>query len=126
MTTSLPTLEAAGHAWLDMARAGVVRARGGDRYKPATVRGYEQALRLRAYPALGREPLDQISRADVQELVDTLSAHGLPATTIETTVNAVRAIYGHEIGRDRLKVNPTRGVKLPTGGARRERFATPL
>lgn len=120
-----PTLEVAGAGWLDQARAGVIRARGGHRYKPGTVRAYEAALRLRAYPALGPEPLDGIGRADLQELVDELAAEGLAATTIEGTVNAIRAIYGHEIARDRLKVNPTRGLVLPSGGERRERFATP-
>jgi integrase len=40
-------------------------------------------------------------------------------------VNAIRAIYRHEIAHDRLKLNPTRGLTLPTGGNRRERFATP-
>src|SRR5687768_3555384 len=98
-----PTLEQAGEAWLDQARGGVIRARGGHRFKPATVRQYEAALRLRAYPALGREPLDEISRADVQELVDHLVADGLAAPTVETTVNAIRAVYRHEIGRDRIK-----------------------
>jgi hypothetical protein len=101
-------------------------ARGGERYKPASVRGYECAPRLRAYPARGTEPLDQISRADAQELVDTLAAEGLAATTIKTTINSIRAIYRHELGRDRLKMNPTRGVTLPAGGSRRERFATPV
>jgi integrase len=48
-----------------------------------------------------------------------------PATTIETTINAVRAIYRHEIGRDRIRRNPSRDVTLPSGGNRRERFATP-
>src|SRR4051794_26454034 len=33
-----PTLERAGEAWLDQARAGVIRARGGHAYKPATIR----------------------------------------------------------------------------------------
>ena len=122
---AVPTLEQAGEAWLGLARSGVVRARGGHPYKPASVRDYERALRLRAYPALGSEPLDEITRGDLQAFVDELGEKGLAATTIETTVNAVRAIYRHEIGRDRLKVNPTRGVELPSGGARRERFATP-
>jgi integrase len=123
---TIPTLEQAGGAWLEQARAGVVRARGGHRYKPGSVRGYERALRLRAYPALGMEPLDQIRWADLQELVDGLAAEGLAATTIETTINAIRAVYRHELGRDRLKTNPTRGVTLPSGGGRRERFATPV
>lgn len=122
---AVPTLEQAGKAWLEQARSGVIRAIGGRPYKPATVREYERALRRRAYPALGIEPLDQIARADLQALVHELAAEGLAATTIETTINAVRAIYRHELGRDRLKTNPTRGVTLPSGGARRERFATP-
>jgi site-specific recombinase XerD len=58
---------------------------------------------LRAYPALGTEPLDQISRVDLQELVDGLVADALAATTIETTINAIRAVYRHELARDRLK-----------------------
>jgi integrase len=120
-----PSLERAGEAWLEQARSGVIRARGGHAYKPATVRGYEQALRLRAYPVLGPEPLDEISRADLQQLVDELAAEGLASTTIETTINAIRAIYRHEIGRDRLKANPTRNLTLPSGGERRERFPTP-
>lgn len=122
---SVPTLEQAGEAWLEQARAGVVRASGGHRYKPATIREYERALRLRVYSVLGSEPLDQITRADLQEMVDALAAKRRAATTIETTVNAIRAIYRHELGRDRLKTNPTRGVALPSGGNRRERFATP-
>lgn len=120
-----PTLEQAGAAWLERARSGVVRARGGNPYKPASIRDYERALRLRAYPKLGVEPLDEISRADLQELVDACNSEGLAATTIETTINAIRAIYRYEVARDRLKLNPTRGVQLPSGGARRERFATP-
>jgi integrase family protein with SAM-like domain len=116
------SLEVAGEAWLERARGGVIRARGGHPYAPATIRAYEQALRLRVYPSLGSEPLDEIRRADMQELVDELSGDGLAATTIETTVNAIRAIYRHEIGRDRLKANPTRDVTLPSGrSARRER-----
>ena len=74
---------------------------------------------------LGSEPLDEITRADLQEMVDSLAAKGRAATTIETTVNAIRAIYHHELGRDRLKTNPTRGVMLPCGSNRREQFATP-
>ena len=81
---------------------------------------------MRAYPALGTEPLDQISRAHLQEVVDGLVADGLAATTIETTINAIRAVYRHELARDRLKTNPTRGVTLASGGGRRERFATPV
>jgi hypothetical protein len=120
---SVPTLQQAGEAW--QAKAGVIRAAGGHLYKPATIREYERALRRRANPALGPEPLDEITRADLQELVDLLASEGLAATTIETTFNAVRAIYRHELARDRVKANPIREVTLPSGGNRRDRFATP-
>jgi hypothetical protein len=63
--TTAPTLSDAAEAWLELARNCVVRARGGHPYKPATIRGYERALRLRAYPKLGDEPLDEIARADM-------------------------------------------------------------
>lgn len=125
LTTNTATLKEAGSAWLEGARAKVIRARGGDIYKPATIRGYEQSLRLRAYPKLGTEPLDEITRADLQELIDELLADGLAATTIETTLNAIRAIYRHEIARDRIKENPTRGVTLPARGRGRDRIVTP-
>lgn len=120
-----PTLEAAGEAWLAEARAGVIRARGGHAYKPGTVRAYESSLRLYVYPTLAREPLDEISRPDLQEVIDTMVAGGLAATTIKTAINALRAIYRHEISRDRLRVTPTRGVELPSGSGRRDRICAP-
>jgi integrase len=123
--TTAPTLCEAGEAWLEQARRGVIRARRGHRYKPASIRGYERALRLRAYPALGTEPLDEITRADMQELVDGLVADGLAATTVEQTVNAIRAVYRHEIKRDRIKDNPTRGVTLPSGDGGEKRACAP-
>ena len=39
--------------WLEDARAGLVRNRSGDVYKPAAIRVYEKALRLYMLPALG-------------------------------------------------------------------------
>jgi hypothetical protein len=50
-----PTLEEAAEAWLEAARAGIVRNRSGEAYKPATIRSYEQNLRLRILPVLGGE-----------------------------------------------------------------------
>lgn len=120
-----PTLREAGALFLEQARSGVVRARGGYPYKPATIRAYEAALRLRLYDRLGDDPIDEISRADLQDVVDQLVANGDSGATIQTTVNVLRAIYRYEIGRDHVKVNPTRGLDLPSGGGRRERIADP-
>src|SRR5262245_35962258 len=50
--TQTTLVEAAG-AWLGGAASGMIRLRNGQRYKPSTLRGYEQALRLRILPELG-------------------------------------------------------------------------
>jgi hypothetical protein len=64
-----PTLEQAADDWLEAARAGIIRSRSGDPYKPATLRSYEQNLRLRILPVLGRERLGEISLPQVQRYV---------------------------------------------------------
>jgi hypothetical protein len=48
-----PTLREAADDWLMAARAGVVRNRSGEPYKPSAIRGYEQNLRKRVLPVLG-------------------------------------------------------------------------
>ena len=50
-TPAKQTLREAAGAWLDGARAGTIRNRSGDPYKPAAIRGYEKALRLRMLPS---------------------------------------------------------------------------
>jgi len=62
-----------GDAWLSAALGGGIN-RSGDRYKPSTLRGYEQALREYIYPELGAAKLQDVRAGDVQHLVDTLSS----------------------------------------------------
>ena len=66
------TVAEAAEAWLEGARKGTVRNRSGDRYKPSALRGYERSLRLRVIPALGHARLADVTRGDVQALVDKL------------------------------------------------------
>jgi integrase len=121
--------------WLDGARRGTIRTRSGDEYKPAAIRSYERALRLRVLDrldedgqrvgGLGDEPIDQISRVDLQDLVDELVKAGHAESTIEATLIPVRAIFRREVARGRLKVNPTTGLELPRADRRRDRIAAP-
>ncbi len=62
------TLQGAWDAWLEGARNGAIRTRSGELYKPASLRNYELALRLRILPTLGREPISDLSRTDLQGL----------------------------------------------------------
>jgi integrase len=118
-------LREAGEAWLEGARAGVIRSRSGDVYKPSTVRGYEQGLRLRVYPELGSMKLSEITRTDLQDLVDGLVEVGLNASTIDVTLLPVRAIYKRAVGRGDVALNPTAGLEMPAVRGGRDRIATP-
>jgi hypothetical protein len=52
-TLRAPTPTTVGEAWglwLAAAQAGTILNRGGERYKPATIRAYEKSMRLRVLP----------------------------------------------------------------------------
>jgi integrase len=120
-----PTLREAGEAWLAGARDGSVRNRSGDVYKPSALRGYEAALRTRILPDLGGARLSEITRADVQSLVDRLLAQGLDASTLRNAVMPLRVIFRRAIARGEVPFNPTTGLELPAVRGSRERIATP-
>jgi integrase len=119
------TVAQAAEAWLEGAAAGLIRPRAGDAYKPSAVRAYEAAWRLRLEPELGRRKLSAVTRNDVQDLVDGLQAQGLNASTIGTTVNVLRNIYGRAMKRGEIAVNPTTGLEMPAVRGGRDRIASP-
>jgi integrase len=120
-----PTLAGAAEDWLAAARAGVVRSRSGQPFKPATLRGYDQNLRLRILPALGHERLGEITVPQLQRYVDRLAADGLAAQTIALSVAPLRAIYARANRLGEVNVNPTRGLALPAPRPPQRRIATP-
>jgi integrase len=120
-----PTVAEAAGAWLEAARAGIVRNRSGEPYKPSTIRSYEQSLRLRVLPALGRERLAEIDLPALQRYVDRLAADGLGAQTIGLSVAPLRAIYRRANQLGEVKANPTRGLALPAPRPPQRRIASP-
>src|SRR3954452_14676921 len=119
------TVAAAAEAWLKGARAGSIRNRSGDEYKPSSIRGYEEALRIRVLPELGTRRLDTITRSDLQGLVDRLLAEGQHPSTIRNSLMPLRAIFRRTIARGDLAINPTRGLELPAVRGGRDRIAAP-
>jgi len=119
------TVGEAWEPWHAGARTGAIRASGGALYKPGTLRAYEKGMRLRVLPVLAGERLADLQRPDVQRLIHELQADGLGASTIRTTIAAVRAICRHAVDRGDLVANPCSGVKLPTPGKRTTRIADP-
>ena len=61
------TVGEAGNAWLDGARAGVIRTSSRRPYKPGSIRAHETAMRLRVFPEFGSRRLVDIERAEAPE-----------------------------------------------------------
>jgi integrase len=121
------TLKQAADAWLEGARAGLIRPRSGGPYKPSVLRSYDQHLRLRVLPELSSTRLADVTRTDLQDFVDELVAKGITGATIEATIVPLRAIYRRALSRPEagIMVNPTVGLELPTARGGRDRIAPP-
>ena len=126
---SAMTLEEAAEQWLAGVRAGSIRTRSGDLYKPSTVRSYEQALRgpkdgsgglLRE---LGAVKLSDLSLDHMQDFADRLLAAGAQPSTIRNAIMPVRVICAWR--RREVPVNPTTGLRLPAVRNGRDRIASP-
>ena len=107
------TLRQAAEIWLAGAEAGEIRNRSGQPYKPATLRGYRQALEDRVLPLLGGRKLSAVTTSDLQLIVDQWLGEGQPASTIRNAIKPLQAIYRRARSRDGLAVNPTRDLELP-------------
>ena len=62
-------------------------------YKPAVLRNYELALRLRVLPELGDRKLADIDHADLIELKEQLLGEGHSGSTIRNSFVPLQAIY---------------------------------
>ena len=120
------TLREAAEQWLAGAQSGAILTRSGDVYKPSAIRAYEEALRLRVLPELGKARLGELSRVDLQRFVGRLMTLGLGASTVRNTLIPVRAIYRQALAYGEVSVNPTTGLQLPAVRGRRDRIATPI
>jgi integrase len=103
------TLAEAAEEWLRGAKAGTIRTRSGDAYKPATVRSYERVLRLRVLPEFGGHRLTDLTRFDLKDLVDHLQANGFDASTIQVTLASIGVIYARALDRGVVALDPTAG-----------------
>lgn len=120
------TIRAAGEALIEGMRAGAVLNRSGDRFKPASIRGYEQTLRDYIYPALGGARLGELQRNDVQDLVERIMASGAQPSTVRNAIMPLRVICRRARARGQIPYNPVDGVELPAVRGRRDRVADPV
>jgi integrase len=101
-------------------KEGKVRPRNRERYKPATVRNYDQHLRRRIGPTpLGSMMVTEIGRPDVQDFVDELLGEGLSPSTVNNILNPIQAFYRRAHNREEVAFNPTERIEIPDPGNRR-------
>ena len=126
---SATTFGEAAEQWLQGVRAGSIRTRSGDIYKPSTIRSYEQALRGRKgaggglLTGLGSIKLSDLTLDDMQDFADRLLAAGAQPSTIRNAIMPVRVICAWR--RQEVPVNPTDGLRLPAVRGGRDRIASP-
>ncbi len=118
------TVTQAGEQWLEGARAGIIRTRSGDPYKPSAIRTYEASLRLRLLPELGRVKLSEITRTDLQDLVGRLVASGLSASAVGVTVLPPGQSTSGQSAAVKSP-SPTTGLEMPAVRGGRDRIASP-
>jgi integrase len=123
------TFSEAAEQWLSGMRAGSIRTRSGDLYKPSAIRSYEQIVRgpqggggglLRE---LGSIKLSEMSIDHVQDFADRLLASGAQPSTIRNAIMPVRVICRWRYRE--VAVNPTTGLRLPAVRSGRDRIASP-
>ncbi len=114
------TLADAIRAYVDGMRTGAVRPKGRERYKPNTVRSYDQSLRVHIESsAVAGIKAAELRRRDLQDFADDLYAAGLSGGTISNILNPIQAFYRWAIDRDELTYNPSERIDLPHGRSSR-------
>ncbi|MGI8726750.1 MAG: tyrosine-type recombinase/integrase [Solirubrobacterales bacterium] len=124
LASGMMSIREAAEEWFAGIDSGVLRARGGDIYKPSTVRNYRVALDLRLLPSLGEHRLRDLGRGDVQRLVDGMVADGLDASTVRNSIMPLRSIYRWATTRELADHNPTRELEMPAVRSRRDRIVS--
>jgi integrase len=119
------TLDEVAAVWLAGAEAGTIRNRSGNGYKPATLRGYRQALEDHVLPLLGGRKMNAVTTSDLQALVDRWGGEDQSPSTIRNSIKPLQAIYRRARAREGLAVNPTRDLELPAPSPKEVEIVAP-
>jgi hypothetical protein len=107
-------------------KEGAARPKGKARYKPATIRAYEQALVCHIEPSeLGATRISEVQRSDVQRFADELLVAGLDPATVSNVLNPLQAFFRRAEDHGLLGHNPALRIDLPAGRAARPRRIVP-
>jgi hypothetical protein len=125
VTVAGPRLEDARLDFIAAAREGVALNKWGRRYRRRAWEDLDSSLR-RLPDSLARRRLGDITRGDVQGVVDDMTRSGASGSRVRSVVNALRSLYRWAQDRDLVGHDPAANVRLPAMEATpRDRVATP-
>src|SRR5271165_4495953 len=104
---------------------GTRETRSGQRYKPATIRRYELAVKRHLLPEFRRVKLTDIDRERIKRLVAGWRRAGMLPSSVRNNLDPLRVIIREAIddGNRGITIDPMAGMTLPQGSGRRERVA---
>lgn len=114
-------LEDAVSEWLGKCERGEVRSRRRVPYSASTLRDYRSDLDRFVLPELGHRAVADVTRADVQSVIESMNGQGFAGQTVRNAIVALQAFYRWK----KPAIDPTVNLDLPEPGARRERAASP-
>lgn len=95
--------------------------------KYTTLKRYQSILKIHLIPTFGLQPLADVNRAKVRELVGALNDQGLKPKTIKNVLLALSALYSDAIEDEHVQHNPAlktgKLIKIPKVGEGVEVFA---
>jgi len=86
--------------------------------KPSTRRAYLQILKAHVLPALGAMELDQVTRRDVQLLVNRLHRQGKSRHTCDNVRTVIRSLFRQAIRDEYITANPATLIQMPQADPR--------
>ena len=81
--------------------------------KPSTRRAYLQILKARVLPSLGAMELDQVTRRDIQLLINRLHDQGKSRHTCDNVRTVIRSLFRQAIRDDYITANPAILIEMP-------------
>jgi integrase len=114
-------LEEAVSDWLGKCERGEVRSRRRVPYSAATLRDYRSDLSRFVLSELGHLAVTDVTRADVQGVIEQMNGQGFAGQTVRNAIVALQAFYRWK----KPPIDPTINLDLPEPGGRRERAASP-
>jgi hypothetical protein len=104
---------------------GTILDRSGRRYRPATIRGYQEASAKDIVPRIGHLRLAEVRRSDTQGLVDALHAKGLAGSTVRNKLDPLRVVFRRALQDDEVTRSPVEKLRYPALATTAREIANP-